>query len=166
MLLFHSCSAAFSSPCTGEHCYISAGAGQTTQCCMELTVFINDSFNRACLAQLHIFVLLLWHYFYSNTFNPLVKKCGLNTTKERHFFKKRHFSMLYPCYRSLVMCQICSIYLYMKEKGYFFSIFLLQCYTVHSTVALMHRDVKILWFRKCSAKGKGCQKARLSSKIY
>lgn len=83
-----SCSVAFSSSCPGQHHQTGPMSPANNTVLYGARSIHRDSFNSFSLAQLCIFVLLLWHSSFLS--NHLVKICGLNAKKDI-FIKKRHF---------------------------------------------------------------------------
>lgn len=83
-----SCSVAFSSSCPGQHHQTGPTSPANNTVLYGACSIHRDSFNSFSLAQLCIFVVLLWHSSFLS--NHLVKICGLNA-KTDIFIKKRHF---------------------------------------------------------------------------
>lgn len=134
-LCCRSCSVAFSSSCPGQHHQTGPTSPANNTVLYGACSIHRDSFNSFSLAQLCIFVLLLWHSSFLS--NRLVKICRLNA-KTDIFIKKRHFQILYP---RILTCQICSIYLYIKKKKHH----LWSVFSFSLTAVLQISVIQIFW---------------------
>lgn len=128
VVVFFSCGAAFSSLHPGKPRqtapHVSVAASQTTQCCMELTVFTKTLL---IVAVLHSYVFLYSYYgtafFKSNTLNPLDKNCGLNAKKDAFSSKDTFRHCILVTVTLSLLSNLFYLFIHQREKSLFLLFF-------------------------------------------